>query len=374
MERPIQASILTENLKNNLNFVRSLANDSKIWSVIKANAYGHGIREVYAGLKETDGFALLDIKDACLLREIGWAGPVLLLEGIFAKDELNECYEKNIDIVIHHSQQMSWLSQWLNAMTFDQQTVVSQKICIWLKLNSGMNRLGLNSQEYLLCFKKLRDYRLKVNHLTHFANADEIGLEPSVESQMNVFAKVIEDLSGDVSTANSAAVLWHHNTHFDWVRPGIMLYGASPTGISEDIQIFGLKPAMNLSSKIISVQDLNEGDRVGYGGQYTATSKIRVGIVACGYADGYPRVVSNGTQVWVSNSNSPSLGFYVKTIGRVSMDMITVDITNHKTIGVGSDVELWGEHVPVDTVAKCANTVGYELLCAIAPRVKRVVV
>jgi alanine racemase len=208
-----------------------------------------------------------------------------------------------------------------------------------------------------------------MHHMTHFANADQIAAHPTVGAQLEVFDKTIEGLDAGTSLANSAAILWHRNALGDWVRPGVMLYGASPTGSYADIEHAHLMAVMQLHSEIIDIQELKAGDSVGYGGRFIAPEAMRIGVVACGYADGYPRHAKDGTPVWVSNSIDSEEGVICPIVGRVSMDMLTVDLRNVPGAVIGSVVELWGDRVPVDTVAQCSETIGYELICALAPRV-----
>ncbi len=356
-------------MRHNLGYAKSLAPTSKSWAVVKANGYGHTLEGVYSGLSNTDGFALLDLAHANLLRELGWRGPILLLEGIFSQEDLEECLSLHLDLVIHSKAQVEWIEGWLNKSSGPIQDAAFKRIQIWLKVNSGMNRLGLMPDEYLEVFHRLHAVGFKVNHLTHFANADEVNVRPTVDEQLEIFNRVSKGLSGQRTLANSAAILWHRHTTQDWIRPGIMLYGASPTGKFEDIKHTHLKPAMLLRSQIISVQELNPGDRVGYGGRYSAQRKSKIAIVACGYADGYPRHAPDGTPVWVGNGTDLANGKICPLVGRVSMDMIAVDITDHSLAAVGASVELWGEYLPIDDVALKSGTVGYELMCALAPRV-----
>ena len=368
MSRPIQATIFTQNLSHNLAQVKKLTKARPTWAVVKANAYGHGLQAAYAGFAQSEGLALLDLHDAQLLREMGWKGKILLLEGIFTTDDLENCLRLDCDMVVHHASQLILIESWIKLLSPSKHEQVSQKIACWLKLNSGMNRLGFKSAQYVMAYQVLFGLGLTVNHLTHFANADTDHSLPTVSEQWQVFEHSTQFLEGFRSAANSAAILRHANTHADWTRPGIMLYGASPSGLWDDIAGYDLKPAMQLASVIISIQDLEPGQTVGYGGNFTATQMTRIGVIACGYADGYPRSAPLGTPVWVGNNNSDH-GCIVPVIGRVSMDMLTVDLSHAAFAEVGCPVELWGAKVPIDQVAKPAGTVGYELMCALAARV-----
>ena len=359
INRPILASIHTQAFQHNLNRVRELAPESKIWSVIKARSYGHSLAAALEGLAATDGFALLDIQDAAWLREYGWQGRILLLEGLFHENELDLAQELHCDLVVHCDAQIEWLERYADK--------VHKPISVFLKMNTGMNRLGMKPAVYRSAFHRLHAAGYLMHHMTHFANADQIDRQPTVGSQVELFNQTIEGLDGPTSLANSAAVLWHRNALGDWVRPGIMLYGASPTGLHEDIAHAHLKAVMQLHSEIIDIQDVLAGDRIGYGGRYEAPESMRIGIVACGYADGYPRHAKDGTPVYVRGGNAG--GVVCPIVGRVSMDMLTIDLRNAPFAKIGSVVELWGDQVPVDQVAQMSDTIGYELLCAVAPRV-----
>ena len=365
INRPILASIHTAAFQHNLNRVRELAPESKIWSVLKARAYGHCFDAAITGLASTDGFALLDIEDARWLRQQGWKGRILLLEGLFHENELNLAQELDCDLVVHCETQVQWLEEF--------EGKAHKPFNVFLKMNSGMNRLGFKPSEYRTAFHRLHAASYHMHHMTHFANADQLDRQPSVDQQMEVFNQTIDGLDAPTSLANSAAILWHRNTLGDWVRPGIMLYGASPTGHFSDIEHAKLQAVMHLQSEIIDIQELAKGDRVGYGGRYAAPDAMRIGIVACGYADGYPRHAKDGTPVWVFNASADGVGLVCPIVGRVSMDMLAIDLRQAPNAKIGTVVELWGEQVPVDEVAQMSDTIGYELLCAVAPRVPVVI-
>ncbi|KMJ46338.1 alanine racemase [Xenorhabdus khoisanae] len=350
MPRPILATIHLEAFRHNLSVIRQKVGNSKVWSVVKANAYGHGLDRVWQSLIQTDGFALLDMNEAIYLREQGWQGPILLLEGFFKPSDLDIINEYRLTTAVH--------SYW--HLEEIEKTRLDKPIDIYLKLNSGMNRLGFTPAEFPQIVSKARGIK-NVNSVTlmaHFANSDnEVGVDEQfavVEGlQMNSLAYCL---------ANSGAVLWHPKTHGDWVRPGIILYGASPSGKWCDIADIGLKPTMTLQSEIIAVHELPKGEKIGYGSRYTTQKPMRVGTVACGYADGYPRHAPTGTPVMVD-------GIRTQLLGAISMDMMTVDLTPCPQANIGSTVELWGTKLPVDEVAESAGTIGYELLCALAKRV-----
>jgi alanine racemase len=361
INRPILATIHTDAFRHNLGRIRELAPESKIWAVVKAKAYGHNLEAAFKGLESTDGFALLDIADAQWLRDHGWKGRILLLEGIFSQQELELVIQLQCDLVVHSEKQVVWLE------TFQNHS--DHPINVFLKLNSGMNRLGFRPDQYRIAFHRLHSAGYHLHHMTHFANADQVDQAPSVGEQMECFQEATEGLQAPSSLANSAAILWHRNALGDWVRPGIMLYGVSPTGMHADIVRSELQAVMQLRSEIIDIQVLKKGDRVGYGGRYQAPEEMRIGIIACGYADGYPRHAEDGTPVWVDGADAQGDGVICPIVGRVSMDMLTIDLREAPNAKIGSTVELWGNEVPVDDVAQMSGTIGYELICALAQRV-----
>ena len=351
MPRPISAVVHTAALANNLAVARRCAPHSKIWAIVKANAYGHGLARAFPGLRGTDGFGLLDLDEAVRLRECGWAGPILLLEGFFRPADLEVVERYSLTTAVHCDDQLKMI----------EVARVTKPINIQLKMNTGMNRLGYTPERFRAAWERARSCSCigQITLMTHFSDADG---ERAVAHQMAAFERGAEGIAGARSLANSAATLWHPQTHFDWVRPGILLYGASPSGQVSALQGIGLQPSMTLASEIIGVQNLRAGDTVGYGSTFTAEAAMRIGVVACGYADGYPRHAPNGTPVVVD-------GVRTRIVGRVSMDMITVDLTPCPGSGVGTAVELWGAALPIDDVAFASGTVGYELMCAVAPRV-----
>lgn len=348
--RPILARIRLDALRHNLTVVQRYAPSSKTMAVVKANAYGHGLLRAAAGLNDADGFAVLGLEEAMQLREAGCRQRILLLEGVFRASELHIAADHNVSVVVHHADQIHML----------ETERLAAPVQIFLKMNTGMNRLGFRPEafrpalERLIACPNVAD----IIFMTHFATADEL---QGVDEALQRFNQAVGDLDFPTSLANSAAILRYPQTHTDWVRPGIMLYGATPVSGTPASQ-FGLLPAMELTSEVIAVQHLLPGEGVGYGYRFTASKPTRVGIVACGYADGYPRHAPSGTAVAVN-------GKLTQTLGRVSMDMLFVDLTDDPTAEVGSAVELWGEQVSVDAVAESSGTVGYELLCALAPRV-----
>jgi len=361
ISRPIVATIHTDAFRHNLGRIRELAPESKIWSVVKAKAYGHSLEAAFKGLESTDGFALLDISDAQWLRDHGWEGRILLLEGLFSRQELALVIKLQCDLVVHSEKQVVWLESFENHS--------NRPINVFLKLNSGMNRLGFRPEQYRTAFHRLHAAGHHLHHMTHFANADELERSPTVNEQMECFNQTTAGLEAPSSLANSAAILWHRNALGDWIRPGILLYGVSPTGVHADIVRSEFQAVMSLRSEIIDIQNLKKGDRVGYGGRYEAPEDMRIGVIAGGYADGYPRHAEDGTPVWVDAADAKGDGVICPIVGRVSMDMLTIDLREVPNAKIGSVVELWGNEVPVDDVAQMSGTIGYELICALAQRV-----
>jgi alanine racemase len=358
MTRPIQARIDLSAMENNLQVARRTTS-SRLMSVIKADAYGHGLLRAAEALAETDGFALLNIQDAVRLREAGFRQTILLLEGFFGAEDLPVIAEHGLTCVIHNAEQIAMLDAYPGSSPKGKGA-----LDVWLKVNSGMNRLGLAPQEVAQVMERLRRHRAvrDITLMTHFANADETR---GVAEPLALFNEIAAPYRIACSMANSAALLRFPETHGDWVRPGIMLYGASPFP-EVSAQQLGLKPAMTLSSRIIATQSLRAGDEVGYGALFRAEHAMRIGVVACGYADGYPRHALSGTPILVDGQRTG-------TLGRVSMDMLCVDLSTLPQADVGCAVVLWGEGMPIEEVARAAGTVSYELMCALTTRVSVVV-
>lgn len=359
VSRPIQALISRRAIAHNIEIVRKTASRSRVWAVLKADAYGHGLVRTFgdgrSAFEHADGIAILETETAQTLRDLGWQKPILLLEGCFEPADLDAAARLGVTVTVHDNEQIAM---------FEAAQFV-EPVAVYLKMNTGMNRLGFVPARFRGAHERLQAVAAvgPITMMTHFANADR---PEGVVDQMALFERGAAGLEGEVSLANSAAVLAHPVTHRDWVRPGIMIYGASPFATRSAAE-FGLRPAMRLESRLIATQMLQAGQSVGYGHRYTAEREMRIGVVACGYADGYPRVAPNGTPIAVD-------GVRTRVVGRVSMDMLTVDLTPVPQATVGSLVELWGDHVPVDEVAQAAGTVGYELLCAIAPRVPMITI
>ena len=350
MPRPIRAAISQGALEHNLLVAKAYAAGAKIWAVIKANAYGHGLERAARGLELADGFAVLDFQEAERLRLAGVAKPILMLEGFFKPEDIALLHKYSLTPVIHNPEQVEML----------RLTALPGEIDVYVKVNSGMNRLGFTVDNLRAAYNAIRMHAQvrQVTLMTHFADADGAS---GVAGQLEWFRDLTKDYEAPRSLANSAALIRFPETRGDWVRPGIMLYGCSPFA-DRSAESLELKPAMTLTSEIIATQHLQPGERIGYGFGYEAVGEMTVGVVACGYADGYPRHAPVGTPVLVN-------GRRARIVGRVSMDMICVDIGDIPEAYIGTPVKLWGEGLSADEVAAAAGTLSYELLCALAARV-----
>ena len=369
MPRPIEALVHASALTHNLGVARERAGGARVWAVVKANAYGHGIERCFDAQRQVaDGFACIDLAEAERLRALDWRGPILLLEGVFEPRDLELCSRLHLWHALHAEHQIDWLAA--------HKTNLPHRV--FLKMNSGMNRLGFAPQAFRAAWQRLVNLPQveDVSLMTHFSDADASrqGAD-GIAHQLAAFEAATADLPGERSLANSAATLRHAqrplaggvNVAGDWVRAGILGYGGVPDFPEHDATHWGLQPGMSLRAQVLGVQDLQAGDTVGYGSAFTAPGPMRIGTVACGYADGYPRHAPTGTPVLVDGVRS-------RTLGRVSMDMLAVDLSALPEAGVGSEVTLWGRSrqgavLPIDEVAHAAGTIGYELMCALAPRV-----
>ena len=359
MPRPLHATIHPDAMQHNLARARACAPTARVWAVVKANAYGHGLERGMRGFAQADGLALIETENALRLRELGWVKPILLLEGIFDAADVPLLAEHDINSAVHCIEQIKML----------EYTQLYRPIDVHLKMNTGMNRLGFRPDEYAAAYQRLRAIPgiRHITLMTHFANADELqNPRLSISEQVRRFREGAAGLEGQRSLSNSGGVLHQaalsKELHNDWVRPGVMLYGGTPGG-GVSAREHGLLPTMTLKSEIIGIQQLLAGDTVGYGSRFEAPGPMTVGVVACGYADGYPRHAEHGTPVIVD-------GVRTRLVGRVSMDMMTVDLSPVANARVGSKVTLWGDGLPIDEVAQAAGTIGYELMCALAPRVR----
>lgn len=363
MPRPILATIHPQALRHNLEQVRKAAPDAKLMCMVKANAYGHGLEHAFAGLRAADGFAVLEIAEAQRLRAMDWRGPILLIEGVFEPRDLEMCSRLGLWHTVHCDRQIDWLAA--------HKTQVPHRV--FLKMNSGMNRLGFTSERFRSAYARLNALTQveEISFITHFSDADG---PRGTAHQRAVFERATHDLPGERTLCNSAASLLEASDEHlrgDWVRPGIVLFGSSPDYPAHTAQQWNLQPAMTLSAQVIGTQQLQAGDTVGYGSTFTATGPMHIGVVSCGYADGYPRLCGTDTPVLVN-------GVRTRLLGRVSMDMLCVDLTPVPGAGLGSEVVLWGKSprtgatLSIDEVAAAAGTVGYELMCAVAARVPMV--
>jgi alanine racemase len=348
-----QAIIDLGALSHNFARVKQLAPASKVLAVLKANAYGHGMLAVAQALKHADALGVARIDEALALRAGGITKPIVLLEGFFHADELQQVVASNLQLVIHHREQAeAILSAQLDA-----------PVRVWLKVDSGMHRLGIYPHEFEELYQRLNhsaNVQTPMRLMSHFASSDEL-TNPATAKQQALFNQTIQQAEGEVSLANSGAVLNWPQSHGDWVRPGLMLYGVSPMEGHSGAD-HGLSPVMTLCSSVIAVRQVKAGDAVGYGGSWIAARQTRLAVVAMGYGDGYPRAAGNNADVLIHGKRFP-------IVGRVSMDMITVDIGTEPVV-VGDKVILWGADLPVEQLARCVDTIPYELLCNITSRVQ----
>lgn len=341
-------------LKHNAEKVKEYAPDAKIMAVIKANGYGHGVLRVAKALEGVDAFAVARVNEGICLRQAGFGQRILVLEGFVGQVEFDQIIQYDLDVVIYAQEQLAIL----------EGAPAEQEIHVWLKCDTGMNRLGFKPKEFDMAYQRLsRCHNVKqpVSLMTHFSCADDVN-DLMTGQQINTFLESIKGCGGECSLANSAGILAWPPSISDWVRPGIMLYGVSPLlnriGVDE-----GLKPVMSLVSHLISIKDIEQGESVGYGATWVSPKKSRIGVVSIGYADGYPRYAEEGTPVLLNGKRVP-------LVGRVSMDMMTIDLTGQSEVKVGDKVILWGKGLAVEEVACCAQTISYVLLCGITARVE----
>jgi alanine racemase len=357
MSRNTIASIDLAAIRHNLGVVRKLVPGSKIASVVKADGYGHGITRVVGALQDSDLLAVATSDEAAALRNGGWTGRLLMLEGYANVDEYELARFLNAETVVHHQSQLEMLRQrgWTTGNR------------VWLKLDTGMHRLGFPMEDVQAVFSELETVAGTgaVTLMSHFACADET-TNPQTRLQIQRFDESIQGLNADHSLANSAGILNFPQSHRDLVRPGILLYGISPKP-SQPASEFGFRPAMTLSCELVAINQCHKGETIGYGATYQCPVDMRIGVAAIGYGDGYPRHLRNGTPVLVN-------GRQAKLAGRVSMDLITLDLRGHDDAATGDTVVLWGEGLAVETVAPWADAVPYELICGVTGRVPRITV
>jgi alanine racemase len=349
-----QALIDHAALRHNLQRVRAAAPQSRVWAVVKADAYGHGVERVVAALKEADGFAVARVEEAARLKSLGVEKPILVLGGCYTTDELTVAAETGLQITLHQSQQLELLEQ------LDPATPA---LNLWLKVDTGMHRLGFDPESVEALALRLKDHPrvASLSLWTHLANADDTA-DNTTNEQIKRFDGLPLDLFQHCSIANSGGILGFPESHRDWVRPGIMLFGASPFQQGR-AQREGLLPVMTLRSRVVSVKQARAGDPIGYGGRYHCPEDMPVAVVAVGYGDGYPRHAPDGTPVLVN-------GQRLSLIGRVSMDLITLDARDYPEVQVGDEAVLWGQGLPAEEVAARSGTIAYQLFCNVTSRVE----
>lgn len=341
-------------VQHNLAVVHRYAPNAKIMAVIKANGYGHGLLRIAGAAKNVDGFAVARIEEAIQLRRAGFKQRIVLLEGFSCEKELEALWDYQLEAVIHCFEQIHLLEQCHKI----------KKITVWLKLDSGMNRLGFKTADFSRAHQRLMacdSVNSGINFITHLANADNRE-DAKTLAQIQLFKETVSDLKGECSIANSAGLLAWRESLTDWVRPGLMLYGISPFTEQTGEQL-GLKPVMSLHSRLIALKQINPGETVGYSGTWICDKPTRLGVVAIGYGDGYPRYAKSGTPVLVNGQRVP-------LIGRVSMDMITVDLSSQPQAKMGDTVTLWGAGLPVEEIALNSDTIPYTLVCGVTQRVQ----
>jgi alanine racemase len=356
MARPARARLDAQALHHNLRQVRAHAPKARVLAVVKANGYGHGLAWVANTLKEADGFAVASTEEGMQLRLAGIIKPVMLLEGFFSADELPALQLRQLAPVLHNEQQLHLLESHPAQLPH----------AVWIKLDTGMHRIGFAPEQLPGVLARLRKLKgiTDIRVMTHFANADDTA-NAGTRAQIESFRSQVNGLGLETSLANSAGIVAWPASHADWVRPGIMLYGGSPL-LGKTAEELNLKPVMTLESALIAVQHRRKGEAIGYGGDFVCPEDMPVGVVAIGYGDGYPRHAPAGTPALVNGQRVP-------LVGRVSMDMITVDLRSQPNARVGDPAVLWGEGLPVDEVAAKAGTISYELLCHVAERIPRAV-
>ncbi len=351
MVRPVYSILNINNLKNNFFLIRKLSHNKNIWLVVKGDAYGHRIKNVYNILKNyVDGFSVLSVEEALYLRNIGWNKYILLLEGFFDFTELELCLQYNISVVIHSFWQINLLKKINN---------VYKKINVYLKLNVNLNRLGFNTCDFYRAFLILKSLDI-VKYLSLIIHLSWLDKYRNILFLKEKYNKIFSLNFKEISISSSLGLIKNVNDFYStWIRIGVLLYGLSPSGNINDILNVGFKPVMSFTSKIISIKNIKSNQYIGYSNGFYSNKNRLIGIVACGYADGYPRQLSNKYYVLVNNN------FKAKILGYIAMDMMIIDLLDNTSINIGDNVELWGEHLYVDDLAKVANTIGYDLICGL---------
>ena len=357
MSRPAKITIDLAALQHNFLQIKRFAPQSRVLAMVKSNAYGHGLQRIAAAMTDTDALGVACLEEGLMLREAGIKKPIVLVEGLFKEDELVKAAQGNFSIVVHHPYQVEMLEKH-NA---------SNPLPVWLKINTGMYRLGFDPQDVEKYYMRLMNcsaVKKPIGLMTHFAESDSID-KTSTLQQIEIFNHSTKNLVGPKSLSNSAGIIAWPAAHADWVRPGIMLYGASPFADHRGAD-HNLKPVMSLGSELIAIHDAVKDSKVGYGGIWTCPEDMRIGVVGIGYGDGYPRHAQNGTPILVNGRLCP-------LIGRVAMDMLCIDLRTQPDAKIGDPVLLWGPGLPVEVIAEYSETIGYELLTRITQRVHVVV-
>jgi len=357
--RTATAKIDRQALVNNFKVIKSLTPQTKVLAVLKANAYGHGLERIAKALPQADAFGVARLDEALALRAAGVVKPIVLLEGFFDTSDLPVLAVNNLQTVVHNHEQLAAITQ----------AKLDEPLKVWLKVDTGMHRLGVDPDQFQYFYQALSKSDSVQDSLvlmSHLGCADD-KQNPVTQSQLALFDQLTRGFEQSKSMANSAGIFWA-GAHYDWIRPGLILYGVSPMTVPEQsAKSIGLEPVMTLLSSLIAVRHLKAGEAVGYGGAWISKRDTMIGVVAIGYGDGYPRHAGNGTPVLVNGRRVP-------LVGRVSMDMITVDLGPDSTDKVGDPAVLWGQGLPVEEIAKHATTIPYELLCNITRRVQMEVV
>ncbi len=357
MGRPTKITIHLDALEHNLQQVKKFAPHSKILGMVKSNAYGHGLERIGLALTDADALGVACIEEGLKLRTAGVQKPIVLLEGLFTGDEIEKAVEMDFTLVVHHADQVEML----------EKTSIKHPLFIWLKIDTGMHRLGFLPEDLPGIYARLMQIpavKKPFGLMTHFAESDSPD-QTNTMQQLKVFNAATEHLIGPRSLSNSAGIIAWPSAHADWVRPGIMLYGASPF-VGKRGSDHQLRSVMSLSSELIAIHRIAKGERIGYGGEFTCPEDMSVGVVGIGYGDGYPQYAKHMTPVLVN-------GMICPLVGRVSMDMLTVDLRSQSEAKVGDPVLLWGPKLPVEMVASNNNTSAYELLTRMMPRVPVIV-
>jgi alanine racemase len=358
MSRPAQITINISALRHNVTQVRRMAPSAKILAMVKSNAYGHGIERIAKALTDVEAFGVASAEEGMLLRGAGINKPIFLMEGLFHANELPQAIAQDFTLIVHHLHQVEMLEQYPNQ---------HHQLNVWLKIDTGMHRLGFQPQEVNAIHQRLQRCTLvkkPIGLMTHFAKADANDRAHTLQ-QIEIFNQVTAGMEGPRSLSNSAGIIAWPSAHADWIRPGIMLYGTSPLLGHRGVE-HNLYPVMALTSELIAIHDLRKGQPVGYSGMWTCPEDMRIGVVGIGYGDGYPSNVKSGAPVFVNARPCP-------LIGRVAMDMLTVDLRSQPEAQIGDPVLLWGPGLPVEVIAEYSDTIAYELLTRITQRVRVVV-